>query len=211
MMRRGREEQRLMRWKEETDAAREAEAHRRAEEGAQERAVQAAWPPPTAHAALPVCLVCGSGDLVETRDSAVMMTVKDRPDASYVDYPTLINFVVCRHCGHLELFANDIKAFLSSYQHEEQTPRSLPPISRRSQAPPQQTEVAVPAVTGSGPGAGLATSPSKPDTSAEFARPAAKEQQATEAVPEVAPAGRDEIKAEGRRAARRIEKIDRKH
>lgn len=209
-----------MRWKEETDAAREAEAHRRAEEGAQERAVQAAWPPPTTHAAMPACLVCGSGDLVETRDSAVMMTVKDRPDASYVDYPTLINFVVCGHCGHLELFANDVKAFLSSYQNEEQTPRSLPPISRRSPAGsfpagPPPTEVAVPAVpaTPVAPPPPAAAPPPAPGASSRFARPEGKEPKdppPTEAVPEVAPAGRDEIKAEGRRAARRIEKIDRK-
>jgi hypothetical protein len=137
MMRSRREEQRLLKWKQENDAAREAEAKRLAEEQAKGAAPEHAdWPPPTNHAPISACLACGSDDLVETRDSAIMFTVKDRPDASYVAYPTLLNIVVCVRCGRLEWFAGDASAFLSAYQHGKQTPRSLPGVPFPQGAPP---------------------------------------------------------------------------
>jgi hypothetical protein len=198
-MRTRREEQRLQRWKQENDAARDADVARRSAEGGR-AAPQVAWPPPTAHAPMLECLVCASDDLVETRDSAIMMTVKDTPDASYVDYPTLVNIVVCRHCGHLEFFANNVKAFVSAYQSMPQTPRALPPIGhnppvepmpsagRSAQPPP--TEVGIPAVPAGG---GIRAS-------TQWSRPSADELPETEAVPVT--------KSTGRRG-RRIEKIDR--
>jgi hypothetical protein len=138
MMRSRREEQRLLKWKQENDAAREAEAKRLEEEASSKGSApeHASWPPPTNHAPVSACLACGSDDLVETRDSALMFTVKDRPDASYVAYPTLINFVVCRRCGRLELFANEPSAFVTAYQHSRQTARSLPGVPFPQGAPP---------------------------------------------------------------------------
>ena len=83
------------------------------------------WPPRSKHPPIERCLVCGGEDLVETSDSAIMFTVKDRPEANYVDYPVVINIVVCNGCGHLELFANEWAKFLTGYSWARQA-RSVP-------------------------------------------------------------------------------------
>lgn len=217
MRRARRDEQLLQQWKQDSDAARQTDSRKRAEDGAAARAEQAdapaGWPPPTAHAPMAECLVCGSDDLVETRDSALMMSVKDRPDANYVAYPTLLNIVVCRHCGHLEFFANEVRAFLSAYHSTAQTPRSLPPVVRHQ---PARSQV----LAGDGDSA-----PSLPPT--QFAipvvpplqsdeRPSAKSSSSTtrSATGRAARGAKvsdakDEIDAAAQQAARRIEKIDR--
>lgn len=226
MMRSRREEQRLLKWKQENDVAREAEAKRLAEEAERgEPAQHSDWPPATNHAPVKACLSCGSDDLVETRDSAIMMTVKDTRDANYVAYPTLVNIVVCRRCGRLEMFANDTSTFLSGYQHGKQTPRSLPgvpfphgapppwlaqtqSIPNRDGWPPQRREPEPTApmvpVTRDGDGDGEVRK-------TRYRRRATDrvEDEAVSAATAAAAPAEPEPKAKARRTTRRIEKLDR--